>query len=69
MAKLLNKFGRDSKPSIPLSLTCPFALADRDRQAALRDQQSLTAAFSGDPLPRISTLDRRERERPTDESR
>jgi hypothetical protein len=64
MAKLLNKFGRDSKLSIPLSFTCPFALADRDRQAALRDQQSLTAAFSGDPLPGISALDRRERERP-----
>jgi hypothetical protein len=39
-------------------------LADRDRREALRDQQSLTAAFFGDPLPGMSALDRRERERP-----
>jgi hypothetical protein len=33
---------------------------DRDRREALRDQQSLTAAFFGDPLPGMSALDRRE---------
>jgi hypothetical protein len=65
MAKLLNEFGRGSKPAIPPSFTpCPLALADRDRREALRDQQSLTAAFFGDPLPGMSALDRRERERP-----
>ena len=54
-----------SKPAVPPSLTpCPLALADRDRREALRDQQSLTAAFFGDPLPGMSALDRRERERP-----
>jgi hypothetical protein len=51
--------------AIPPSFTpCPLALADRDRREALRDQQSLTAAFFGDPLPGMSALDRRERERP-----
>jgi len=39
----------------------PSALADRDRREALRDQQSLTAAFFGDPLPGMSALDRRRR--------
>src|SRR5256886_7895934 len=42
----------------------PLAVADRDRREALRDQQSLTAAFFGDPLPGMSALDRRLRERP-----
>jgi hypothetical protein len=37
----------------------PTALADRDRREALRDQQSITAAFFGDPLPGMSALDRR----------
>jgi hypothetical protein len=61
MAKLLNEFGRGSKPAIPPSFTpCPLALADRDRREALRHQQSLTAAFFGDPLPGMSALDRRE---------
>jgi hypothetical protein len=60
MAKLLNELGRGSKPAIPPSFTpCPLALADRDRREALRDQQSLTAAFFGDPLPGMSALDRR----------
>jgi hypothetical protein len=58
MAKLLNELGR-GKPAIPPSFTpCPLALADRDRREALRDQQSLTAAFFGDPLPGMSALDR-----------
>jgi len=65
MAKLLKEFGR-GKPAIPPSFTpCPLALADRDRRESLRDQQSLTAAFFGDPLPGMSALDRRERERPS----
>src|SRR5262249_20965875 len=65
MAKLLNELGRGSKPAIPPSFTpCPLALAERDRREALRDQQSLTAAFFGDPLPGMSALDRRERQRP-----
>ena len=65
MAKLLDELGRSSKPAIPPSFSpCPLALADRDRREALRDQQSLTAAFFGDPLPGMSALDRRERERP-----
>jgi hypothetical protein len=34
-------------------------LADRDRLYQLREQQSLTAAFFGDPLPGRSALDRR----------
>jgi len=58
MTKLLNELGRTFTP-------CPLALADRDRREALRDQQSLTAAFFGDPLPGVSALDRRERERPS----
>jgi hypothetical protein len=37
----------------------PLALADRDRREELREQQSLTAAFFGDPLPGRSALDRR----------
>ena len=37
----------------------PLALAERDRREELRDQQSLTAAFFGDPLPGMSALDRR----------
>jgi hypothetical protein len=37
----------------------PLAVADRDRREELRDQQSLTAAFFGDPLPGMSALDRR----------
>jgi hypothetical protein len=53
MAKLLNDLER--KP-------CPLALAECDNREALRDQQSLTAAFFGDPLPGLSALDRRERE-------
>ena len=65
MAKLLDELGRGSKPAIPPSFSpCPLALADRDRREALRDQQSLTAAFFGDPLPGMSALDSRERERP-----
>jgi hypothetical protein len=55
MAKLLNDLGRTFTP-------CPLALADRDRREALRDQQSLTAAFFGDPLPGMSALDTRQRE-------
>jgi hypothetical protein len=53
MAKLLNDLER--KP-------CPLALAECDNREALRDQQSLTAAFFGDPLSGLSALDRRERE-------
>ena len=53
MTKLLNELGRTFTP-------CSLALADRDRREALRDQQSLTAAFFGDPLPGLSALDRRE---------
>ena len=65
MAKPLNELTRDCKPAIPLSFApSPLALADRDRREALRDQQSLTAAFFGDPLPGMSALDTRERERP-----
>ena len=61
MAKLLNELGR-GKPAIPPSFApCPLALADRDRREALRDQQSLTAAFFGDPLPGMSALDRQTR--------
>jgi hypothetical protein len=36
----------------------PSALKERDRQYELRAQQSLTAAFFGDPLPGRSALDR-----------
>jgi hypothetical protein len=65
MTKPLNELTRDCKPAIPLSFApSPLALADRDRREALRDQQSLTAAFFGDPLPGMSALDRREREQP-----
>jgi hypothetical protein len=53
------------KKIIPSFTPCPLALADRDRREALRDQQSLTATFFGDPLPGVSALDRRERERPS----
>lgn len=65
MAKLMNELGRGCKPAIPPSFEpCPVALADRERREALRDQQSLTAAFFGDPLPGMSALDRRRRELP-----
>ena len=37
----------------------PLAVADRDRREELREHQSLTAAFFGDPLPGLSALDRR----------
>jgi hypothetical protein len=40
----------------------PAALEDRDRRSELRAQQSLTAAFFGDPLPGRSALDRRRAE-------
>jgi hypothetical protein len=53
MPKLVNELAR---------VPCPLALAQRDSREALRDQQSLTAAFFGDPLPGLSALDRRERE-------
>jgi hypothetical protein len=39
----------------------PSALAERDRREELREHQSLTAAFFGDPLPGMSALDRRRR--------
>jgi len=39
----------------------PLAVAERDRREELREQQSLTAAFFGDPLPGMSALDRRRR--------
>ena len=68
MAKLLNIHARGDKlaqVTIPPSFApSPLALAERDRREALRDQQSLTAAFFGDPLPGMSALDRRRRERP-----
>ena len=38
------------------------ALKDRDRRYELRAQQSLTAAFFGDPLPGRSALDRQRAE-------
>ena len=43
----------------------PSALQERDRQYELQAQQSLTAAFFGDPLPGRSALDqwRAEQER------
>ena len=55
MAKVLNEV-------FPLSLSssmrpCPLALADRDRREDLREKQSFTAAFFGDPLPGMSALD------------
>ena len=43
----------------------PLALAERDRREELREQQSLTAAFFGDPLPGLSALDRRRRNETT----
>jgi hypothetical protein len=57
MAKVL-------KEALPFTLSPSvrpdaLALADRDRREELRDQQSLTAAFFGDPLPGMSALDRR----------
>jgi hypothetical protein len=59
MAKILNeallfKLSPSVRPD-------PLALADRDRREELREQQSLTAAFFGDPLPGMSALDRRRR--------
>ena len=36
----------------------PSVLEERDRQYELQAQQSLTAAFFGDPLPGRSALDR-----------
>jgi hypothetical protein len=48
----------------------PSVLEERDRQYELQAQQSLTAAFFGDPLPGRSALDRRraeqERKRPSE---
>jgi hypothetical protein len=61
MAKVLN--AGESAPLAPSFRPDPLALADRDRREALRDQQSLTAAFFGDPLPGMSALDRRRTER------
>jgi hypothetical protein len=67
MAKVLSEFERGYKPAqLTLSRSfapCPLALADRDRREALRDQQSLTAPFFGDPLPGMSALDQRRNER------
>ena len=40
----------------------PSVLGERERQYELRAQQSLTAAFFGDPLPGRSALDRRRAE-------
>ncbi|MBV8288535.1 MAG: hypothetical protein JOZ35_16595 [Hyphomicrobiales bacterium] len=40
----------------------PSALKDRERRYELQAQQSLTAAFFGDPLPGRSALDRRRAE-------
>jgi hypothetical protein len=59
MAKILNeallfKLSPSVRPD-------PLALADRDRREELREQQGLTAAFFGDPLPGMSALDRRRR--------
>jgi len=61
MAKVLNE--GEAAPLAPGFRPDPLALADRDRREALRDQQSLTAAFFGDPLPGMSALDRRRTER------
>ena len=41
----------------------PSALKERDRRYELQSQQSLTAAFFGDPLPGRSALDRRRAEK------
>jgi hypothetical protein len=57
MAKVLNE-GMPLSPSVRPD---PLALADRDRREELRDQQTLTAAFFGDPLPGMSALDRQRR--------
>ena len=40
----------------------PSALKERERRYELQAQQSLTAAFFGDPLPGRSALDRRRAE-------
>jgi hypothetical protein len=65
MAKVLNELESSCKPAqlklSPSFAPSPLALADRDRREALRDQQSITAAFFGDPLPGMSALDRRRR--------
>jgi hypothetical protein len=59
MASDLNAIERGNKPAKTTSsfAPCPLAMADRDRREALRDQQTLTAAFFGDPLPGMSALD------------
>ena len=57
MAKLLTDVS--SAPLASSFRPDPLAVADRDRREELRDQQSLTAAFFGDPLPGMSALDRR----------
>jgi hypothetical protein len=46
----------------PKSVPSREQLADRDRRYELRAQQSLTAAFFGDPPPGRSALDRRRAE-------
>jgi len=51
--------GSVSQKDTPTSLA---ALEDRDRRYELQAQQSLTAAFFGDPLPGRSALDRRRAE-------
>jgi hypothetical protein len=63
MARDLNAIERGNKPAQITSsfAPCPLAMADRDRRQALRDQQTLTAAFFGDPLPGMSALDQRRR--------
>ena len=40
------------------TMPSPSALEERERQYELRAQQSLTAAFFGDPVPGRSALDR-----------
>jgi hypothetical protein len=61
MAKVLNELERGCKPLSWSFAPSPVALADRDRREGLRDQQSLTVAFFGDPLPGMSALDQRRR--------
>jgi hypothetical protein len=51
--------GSVSQKDTPSSLA---ALEDRNRRYELQAQQSLTAAFFGDPLPGRSALDRRRAE-------
>jgi hypothetical protein len=51
--------GSVSQKDAPSSLA---ALEDRDRRYELQAQQSLTAAFFGDPLPGRSALDQRRAE-------